>query len=85
MWWNHDYGWAGWLAMSLMMIGFWLLIAVLLVAGVRTLGGPRDRTGSETAAPTAEALRILDERLERDEIDIEEYQTLRRALTGSGR
>lgn len=27
MWWNHDYGWVGWLAMTIGMAGFWIAVA----------------------------------------------------------
>jgi putative membrane protein len=66
MWWDHDWGWAGWLAMTIGMAGFWILVALLVLAVVRT-----DRR------PDAEELgprQILERRLARGEIDVEEYR-----------
>jgi putative membrane protein len=66
MWWDHDLGWAGWLMMTIGMAGFWILVALLVVALARS-GRP---TGSEST----DAREILKRRLARGEIDVEEYQ-----------
>jgi putative membrane protein len=59
-------GWA-WLLMTLGMLGFWALVAVLAVALLRHPGG-RD----QQQRPGAEE--ILAERLARGEIDADEYR-----------
>jgi putative membrane protein len=60
------WGWA-------MMLAFWLLVVVLIVWTVRSTAAPR-RSGE------GEALRILDERLARGEIDPGEYEERRQLL-----
>lgn len=70
MYWNGDWSWGAWVAMSLMMIVFWGLVVVAIVAVARTVTG---RTG-----PTPEE--ILDERLARGELSVEEYEERRRAM-----
>lgn len=68
MWWSHgDWGWGGWLIMTLGMISVWaaLIWAVLVMV----------RAGSGTASPpepTAEE--ILARRLARGEINEAEYR-----------
>lgn len=75
MWWNHDPGWGAWLMMTLGMGGFWILMAVLVVALLRS-GRPAGSSGPD-------AREILQQRFARGEIDAEEYEarldTLRRA------
>lgn len=78
---GYDMGWTWW-GMGLGMLGmalFWIAVIVvtawlvLRVAGVR--GDGATRTGSS-------ALRILDERLARGEIDTEEFRARKAALEG---
>jgi putative membrane protein len=59
-------GW-GWLLMTLGMLGFWALVAVLALALLRRPGQPdqQPRPGTEE---------ILAERLARGELDPEEYR-----------
>lgn len=77
MWWSHgDWGWGGWLIMTLGMIGVWaaLIWAVLVMV----------RAGSGIASPpepTADEILAL--RLARGEIDEAEYR--RRLDTLHGR
>ena len=66
MWWNHDWGWAGWLTMTIGMAGFWILVALLVVMVLRA-----DRS-RETQEP--EPRQILERRLARGEIGVEEYR-----------
>ena len=71
-------GWA-WLLMTLGMLSFWALVAVLVVALFRRPGG-RD----QQQRPDAEE--ILAERLARGEIDADEYrQRLQMIDQGAGR
>ena len=79
--WHDGGGWGpgAWIAMGLMMLAFWGLVAFLVVYVVRNLGHHHDeRTSAGVAAPD-QALRVLDERFARGEIDADEY-TQRRDL-----
>jgi len=69
----------------------WLLliggIAVLLLVLIRVLiggvtRGPDRAAGAPGRPPRTPALQILDERLARGEITLEQYQAMSRALTG---
>lgn len=75
MWWHHDAGWEGWLAMALGMSGFWVLTAVLVVAVLRSLGPLRQHSVEDPRD-------ILAQRLARGDIDPEEYQARLAALSG---
>lgn len=75
-WSNYSMGGAGWLVMTLFMVGFWtLVIAALAVIfrGTRS-DGPPAMTGRR------DPVDILDERLARGEIDSDEYQARKAAL-----
>lgn len=59
------------------MFVLWLLIpAALIWLGI-------DRTRTSTADPTTSALRILEERFARGEIDVEELRSKRLTIQGS--
>lgn len=73
--WDHDMGTGAWLFMGLGMVAFWALVAAVIVWLVRESSGRRDQ------AP--DPRRLLDERLARGEIDLEQYRELRRALDAS--
>jgi putative membrane protein len=78
----HDGGWGPgrWIAMGLMLLAFWGLIAALVVYVVRNLGHrPADRADA-AARPPDEAMRILDERFARGEIESDEYNQRRDLL-----
>jgi putative membrane protein len=65
-------GW-GWLLMTLGMLGFWALVAVLALALLRRPGQPdQQRQPGQPPRPGAEE--ILTERLARGEIDPDEYR-----------
>ena len=81
MYWDHMNGW-GWTMMtfwSLVWVGF---LGVVLWATLHWLrAGPADATfGSRSRRSPAE---LLDERLARGEIDIDEYERRRAALSHS--
>ena len=80
MWWDHDPGWGGWLMMTIWMGGFWILLAVLVVALVRS--------GRHVSSSRPDAREILEQRFARGEIDVEEYQSrldaLRRTMHDHG-
>jgi putative membrane protein len=74
-------GWFQMLAGFLMMLVFLAVIVVLVVLGVRWLGGSEHspfRPGPGAGQRTA--LDILKERLARGEIDVAEYEERKRAL-----
>lgn len=72
--WGHGWGWAGWTMMGLGMLGGLLLLALLVVLLVRatTWGGAVPRQG-EPPTPAPDPRSLLDERLARGEIDLEEH------------
>ena len=77
-------GW-GWLLMTLGILGFWALVAVLALALLRH-PGPLTSSRSPASSPRPGAEEILAERLARGELDPEEYrqrlQTSRRPPAG---
>lgn len=70
-------GWWMWVLIGVGAIGFWLLVAYLVRSVIQ--GRPAAPTPPESTGP--EPLRLLDERLARGEIDLEEYQRIRNRLT----
>lgn len=70
MYWNGDWNWGAWVAMSMMMVVFWGLVIVAIVAVARTL--------TSRSVPTPQE--ILDERFARGELSVEEYEERSRAL-----
>jgi putative membrane protein len=79
-WYDHSWSPAAWLAMGLMMLAFWGLIAVLVVYAIRNLGHRPVEDLRDPPAPADQALRILDERFARGEIDADEYDLRRGVL-----
>lgn len=83
--WGGGWGWMMWLIMLL----FWLLILLALVGGVYWLfsrlfsdNSPGDSASKpRTENPSNEALKTLNERYARGEIDDEEYTRRKRNLT----
>ena len=81
MFWSNS--WAWWQAglMWLAMIVFWaLLIWLIFILVTGAVGRPKQPGGGEQRGD--DARRILDERLARGEIDIEEYRRLRNVIEG---
>jgi len=76
----RDGGWGpgAWIAMGLMMLAFWGLVAAVVVYVVRNVG--HRPSGPAASAGPDEALRILDERFARGEIDGDEYNQRRELL-----
>ncbi len=74
-WEDHMDGWGpgGWILMGLMMILFWGLVVAGIFWLVRSLGWGGQRRESS-------ALELLDQRLARGEVSVEEYEERRRAL-----
>lgn len=75
MMWDDDRYYLGWPGMVLVMVVFWALVGVGVYVGARWLG--RDRISSDTSS---DPLDIVDERLARGEIDVEEHARLWRAI-----
>lgn len=81
----YDSGWGGHsffgmgLGGGLIMLLFWLVVVVAIVALVRWLSGTQTSSGHR--GDKTQALEILEERYARGEIDDEEYQKKRRNLS----
>jgi putative membrane protein len=89
----HGYGYGGhhwglWILMLVAMVVFWAALAWVIVTLVRHRGtgaAPPPAAPGPPATPSAgDAVRILDERLARGEIDGEEYSRRRSLIEGSG-
>jgi putative membrane protein len=65
-------GW-GWLLMTLGMLGFWALVAVLALALLRRPGQP-DQQRQPDQQPRPNPEEVLAERLARGELDPDEYR-----------
>lgn len=79
---GHDTGWGPgrWIVMGLMMLAFWGLLAALVVYLVRNLGHrPGDDRSAAVKRPD-DAMRILDERFARGDIDADDYNQRREVL-----
>jgi putative membrane protein len=76
-WYNNGLGWGGWIAMALMMVAFWGLVIVAVVAIFR-----RTSKATRPADPAVprDAMSTLDERFARGEIDADEYHARKSAL-----
>lgn len=82
MWQWHDYSWWWFVVMAVGMLGFWALVAWVVLSVVR------DKRSTPPADAPPDAERILAERYARGDIDTTEYHTrldhLRRSGTTSG-
>jgi putative membrane protein len=81
--WNNGWGWGAWLAMGFMMVVFWGLIVALVIFALRSTSHRHESAPPRDARSQDDALRVLDTRFARGEIDAEEY-TSRRDLLRSG-
>ena len=77
-WDGAGWGWAGWLFMAVLMVIFWAAVIAAVIAFVRYSGHGRNEPPS-TGDGHDQALRILEERFARGDIDADEY-TRRRDL-----
>jgi putative membrane protein len=79
VWWQAGLMWAG-------MIAFWGLLIWLVYALFTGANRRAGHPGNDQEHRGSDALRILDQRLARGEIDTEEYRRLREVLgDGAGR
>lgn len=67
MWWNGNWSWAAWTAMTITMLGFWALVIWGVTALVRGTGGTANGRAHD-------AEEILAERFARGEIDEDEFR-----------
>lgn len=74
-WYSDGMGWGGWVLMSLMMVAFWALVILAVVAIFR---GSAD--AGARPAPHRDPVQILDERFARGEIDEADYHARKDAL-----
>jgi putative membrane protein len=77
-WYDHGSGSNNWIWMMLIMVLFWGLVVVALIALFR--GTKRNGTPSGTGPREQDPLELLDSRFARGEIDADEYHTRREAL-----
>ena len=91
MGWYGGTGWGGWLVMVLVMLAFWSVVVVGIVALLRWTATPQPRRGDEPQPRTGDESRtqsstraqaLLDERLARGDIDEAEYTSRLAALRG---
>lgn len=80
MWWDHGGGDGDWLAMSLMMVVFWGLLAALVVLLVRSSRHWPAQPRVEQSPTTSGADELLAERFARGEIDENEFTRMRDLL-----
>jgi len=82
---NH---WGLWVLMIVAMVVFWGALAWIIVTLIRHRANPAGPTplapGSSSVPPSSDALRLLNERLARGDIDEDEYTRRRSLIEGSG-
>ena len=78
MYWDHMNGWGG--SMMILWTIVWVALLGLAVWAVAQWGRGGRTTDDRPLSPPQTARDILDERLARGEIDVDEYQRLRDAL-----
>jgi len=83
---GHDVGWGMWFGMGLVMTLLAVLVVVAVILLLRSATGPQQATSIPPAAGESprgsEALRVLDERLARGDIDEREYRARRDLIRG---
>ena len=79
-WGNGGWGWGAWVFMAIMMLLFFALLAAVVVALIRPGGWRGTDTEPRASTSSVGALRILDERFARGEIDADEYARRRDVL-----
>ena len=71
MWLSNGPGWGGWITMTAGMLVFWTLVLSAIIALVWGVGA--DRSPWPRGSKHEDPLRLLDERLARDQIDLADY------------
>lgn len=82
MFWSNGMGAIGWLVMILNLLALWALVVIAGMALARGIGSNKSTSSSDTDPIP---MRILEERLARGEIDVEEYQARQEALRSTVR
>ena len=82
MLWGGGAGWGSWLVMILAMVAFWALVVIAIGALLR--GVHDDRADRRRRPQPQDALRVLDERLARGDLEVQDYRA-RRELLSQGR
>jgi putative membrane protein len=86
MGWYEGTGWGTWLVMMLVMVAFWTLVVVGIVALLRWTAAPRPATprpgAADASRPSDPARAVLDERLASGDIDEAEYRSRLATLRG---
>ena len=80
---NGGTHWGLWIVMVVAMLVFFGILAWAVVSIIRHRYGFATQTTLSPAVAGSDALRILDERLARGEIDVDEYTRRRDALKGT--
>ena len=80
MWGMHDVGWGWWLVSTMAMFVFWTAVIYGVFLLLRNAGGRPD--GPQRPDESAED--VLKRRLAAGEITVEEYDRVRRTLSGKG-
>jgi len=80
MMWYGDWGWGGWIMMTVVMVLFWGGLITAIVLGVRalTVGAGARHQSSPRVSPRAED--VLTERFARGEVDEDEFRRRMTAL-----
>jgi putative membrane protein len=79
--WNGGgWGWGAWFAMAFTMLAFWGLIVAVVIVAFRTWGHRPESSPAPGTTSEDDALRVLDNRFARGEIDAEEYTSRRDLL-----
>jgi putative membrane protein len=78
--WNGGWGWGAWFAMGFMMLAFWGMIVAIVIVALRSIGYRSGNSLGRDTGSEDEALRVLDTRFARGEIDAEEYTSRRELL-----
>jgi putative membrane protein len=81
---NGGTHWGLWIVMIIAMLAFFALLAWAIVNIIRQRDGHLGGAQSPPASGSPDPLRILDERLARGEIEIDEYTRRRDLLRGNG-
>jgi putative membrane protein len=85
MMYGTDWGWAGWILMTVGMVAFWAVVITAVILAIRYLAGAR---GQSAASPPTDrpigAEDVLAERFARGEIDEDEYRKRAALLRETG-
>jgi putative membrane protein len=81
---NNGTHWGLWILMIVAMLVFFGILAWAVVNIVRHNHAHGDSGSQPPTGASSDALRILDERLARGDIDVEEYTRRRNLLRGGG-